>query len=130
MRIHFATATLAGVLALAACASCVGNGSRSGEPQKQCYTASAAIFTGRIELRLSSGSVRGVLEGKIHDEANAYFTSYTSEFSGERSGETLNVDLVTVIEDYTQKTNETWRLAGATLTTATHTYSKTDCAAR
>lgn len=103
--------------------------SAPGAEQTQCYSVTGETFAGKIKLRLFSETVKGNLQGTVHDEPNSYFTSYSSTINGSRSGETLEVDLVTEIELDTQNSSETWKLAGNTLTTATHTYFKVDCGA-
>ncbi|MCR9141328.1 MAG: SH3 domain-containing protein [bacterium] len=100
-----------------------------GAAELRCYSVASETFDGKIELRFYPENVKGELRGTVHDEANGYFTAYKSTINGTRSGEILNVKLVTHIELDVQNSSESWKLAGKTLSTETHTYFQADCAA-
>lgn len=85
-----------------------------------------------ISLQLVTGEdkqVSGVLQATIHDEANGYYTGYQSLISGSRSGDQLNMQMVTAIEYDVQESEATWTVSGDKLITDIDTLTETSCPA-
>ncbi|MEL6815132.1 MAG: hypothetical protein AAFP03_10015 [Cyanobacteria bacterium J06598_3] len=71
--------------------------------------------------------VTGDVQGVIHDDTNAYYTSYRQAVDGTIDGSNLNVDVVTWIEYDQQNNQETWKVSANELKMERDTLSKTGC---
>ncbi len=94
----------------------------------QCFTMSSKTADITVLLNTAEdGSVTGMQSGTVHDEENAYYTSYQSRITGAWSGDTLNANLVTVIEYDVQESEELWVLKGDTLIMGQGNLVKSEC---
>lgn len=71
--------------------------------------------------------VIGDIQGVIHDDVNAYYTSYRQAVDGTIDGSNLNVDVVTWIEYDKQNQQETWQVSSTELKMDRDSLSKASC---
>lgn len=98
------------------------------EPGTYCYDFDDD--TKGIHARLTiegNDRVTGDVQGVIHDDANAYYTSYRQAVDGTIDGSNLNVDVVTWIEYDQQNNQETWRISANELKMDGDSLSKASC---
>ncbi len=95
---------------------------------EQCFTMSSETADITVLINTAEdGSVTGMQSGTVHDEGNAYYTSYQSRITGVWSGDTLKVNLVTAIEYDMQESQEMWMLKGDTLFVGEDKLLKSSC---
>ncbi len=98
------------------------------EPKNMCFEAKTATLTANVQLELTgTGMVYGNAQATIHDQPASYFSSYKQIFAGERQGNNLKLNLLTMIEYDTQNVQETWVIEGDRLTTPGQTYQSIPC---
>ena len=97
-------------------------------PGTYCYQMSDKNqdISARITLD-GADRVTGNLEGVVHNEENAYYTSYRRKLDGTIDGGNLNLDVATWIEFDKQNSQETWKVTTKGLSTERETLSLTGC---
>ena len=75
----------------------------------------------------ADGAVSGSATGVIQDDAQSYYTSWQSTFTGERKGKDLKLSVETKIEDDDQKQDAVWTIEGANVLMDGDAYEPVDC---
>lgn len=98
------------------------------QPDTYCYEINNDIEEIQVRLVIDANDqVTGDVQGTIHNEAAAYFSSYRQKVSGIVKGNSLNVDIATWIEYDQQQSQETWQLTPTVLKTDESQFSQADC---
>ncbi|PZO55763.1 MAG: hypothetical protein DCF15_09850 [Phormidesmis priestleyi] len=98
------------------------------QPGQYCYQLSDDIED--IDVRISidsASSVTGNQVGVVHNQKEAYYTSYRSNLNGTIDGSNLNLDIATWIEYDKQNQQETWKVSPTELRTKTNKLTKANC---
>lgn len=128
---RWALAALA-VVGLAACAgeptSTAVDGAGLEGPGHYCFESTGETVSGTVRLTVAAdGRVSGESAATIHDDDAGYYTSYRQALTGEHSGERLDLEVVTWIEDDRQVAQETWTIQGGRLDTGSTVFEEIDC---
>ena len=98
------------------------------DPGDYCYTTKTETNTLYARINIApSDRVTGNLQGTVHDEANAYYTSYNQTLDGTIDGSNLNLDVATWIEYDKQNKQEVWKVSDSTLTLNNETLGTESC---
>lgn len=120
----FSARLLAGALLLAFPASALAG--------QACYQRNTDTLESYITMNLpdnaADGPVSGTASGVIQDDAEGYYSSWQSTFSGTRAGKLLKLDVQTKIEDDDQTQYEEWRFVGKNIQMDDDRYEPVDCA--
>lgn len=100
------------------------------QPGQYCFEAETDMLSGAIRLMVDQDEqVTGDSRATVHNEAEAYYTSYGQDLSGTLSGDQLTLDVKTWIEYDVQENSETWTVTPQTLDTGRNVYDAADCEA-
>lgn len=97
-------------------------------PGNYCFEVNDSDTSGFAIVEVAADrSVFGSVDATIHNEAEAYYTSYKQDLVGNLQGTQLTLDLTTQIELDTQNTQETWTLTEEVLDTGIDSFTRVGC---
>jgi hypothetical protein len=96
---------------------------------QQCFLKYSDQYDAAVILNVAAdGRVVGETTQSIHDEANAYFTFATLEFTGTLNYQFLEVDIVIYIEGDVQNEQGEWLMTEDAISVGNDIYLSEDCA--
>lgn len=100
--------------------------------EEACYQRKTDTLESYITMTLpddaADGPVSGSASGVIQDDAQSYYSSWQSTFSGTRAGKLLKLDVEMKIEEFDQTQYEEWVFQGDNILMDEDIYEPVDCA--
>lgn len=95
--------------------------------QGYCFSVANDDLDSTARIYIQGNQVTGRVEATIHNEQEAYYSSYTQTLQGTKKGNQLNLNIRTTIELDNQKTQEIWTLTADYLNTGRVVYQRQPC---